>query len=67
MVSGMSARRLEDSPRDYAYYVRRFERTYARHGLMNPVLRAPMFVFFAIYPVLKPVRALRQRRAARAA
>lgn len=66
MVSGMSARRLEDSPRDYAYYVRRFERTYARHGLMNPVLRAPMFVFFAIYPVLKPVRALRQRRAARA-
>jgi glycosyltransferase involved in cell wall biosynthesis len=66
MVSGMSARRLEDSPRDYAYYVRRFERTYARHGLMNPVLRAPMFVFFAIYPVLKPVRAMRQRAAARA-
>lgn len=67
MVSGMSARRLEDSPRDYAFYVRRFERTYARHGLMNPVLRAPMFVFFALYPVLKPIRAMRQRRAARAA
>jgi glycosyltransferase involved in cell wall biosynthesis len=67
MVSGMSARRLEDSPRDYAYYVGRFERTYASHGLMNPRLRAPMLVFFAIYPFLKPVRALRQRRAARAA
>lgn len=67
MVSGMSARRLEDSPRDYAYYVRRFERTYRRHGLMNPVLRAPMLVFFAIYPVLKPVRAMRQRRAERTA
>lgn len=65
MVSGMSARRLEDSPRDYAYYVGRFERTYTRHGLRNPVLRAPMFVFFAIYPVLKPVRALRRRHAAR--
>jgi glycosyltransferase involved in cell wall biosynthesis len=67
MVSGMSARRLEDSPRDYAYYVRRFERTYRRHGLMNPVLRAPMLVFFAIYPFLKPIRAIRQRRAARTA
>jgi glycosyltransferase involved in cell wall biosynthesis len=67
MVSGMSARRLEDSPRDYAYYVRRFERTYARHGLMQPVLRAPMLVFFAIYPFLKPVRAIRRRRLARTA
>lgn len=67
MVSGMSARRLEDSPRDYAYYVRRFERTYARHGLMNPVLRAPMWVFFAIYPLGKTIRVLRQRRLTRAA
>ncbi|MBX3088080.1 MAG: glycosyltransferase family 2 protein [Cryobacterium sp.] len=62
MVSGMSARRLEDSPRDYAYYVRRFERTYKKHGLTSPRLRAPMVVFFAIYPFLKPVRAIRQRR-----
>ncbi|MBX3090874.1 MAG: glycosyltransferase family 2 protein [Cryobacterium sp.] len=64
MVSGMSARRLEDSPRDYAYYVRRFERTYARHGLMNPVLRAPMWVFFAIYPLGKTIRAIQHRRIA---
>lgn len=67
MVSGMSARRLEDSPRDYAYYVRRFERTYAHHKLMNPVLRAPMLVFFAIYPFAKTIRSIRARRLARAA
>lgn len=62
MVSGMSARRLEDSPRDYAYYAMRFERTYARHGIRNPVLRAPIVVFLAIYPALKAVRLIRQRR-----
>jgi glycosyltransferase involved in cell wall biosynthesis len=67
MVSGMSARRLEDSPRDYAYYVRRFERTYARHGLKNPVLRAPMLVFFAIYPFAKAIRAFQNRRLTHAA
>ncbi|MEO6941727.1 MAG: glycosyltransferase family 2 protein [Terrimesophilobacter sp.] len=66
MVSGMSARRLEDSPRDYSYYVHRFERTYARHGLMNPVLRAPMWVFFAVYPLGKVIRVLQNRKIARA-
>ncbi len=66
MVSGMSARRLEDSPRAYAYYVRRFERTYAHHNLMNPLLRAPMLVFFAIYPFAKTLRSLQARRFARA-
>lgn len=67
MVSGMSARRLEDSPREYACYVRRFERTYASHGLTNPMLRAPMVVFFAIYPLGKTIRSLRNRRLAHAA
>lgn len=67
MVSGMSARRLEDSPRDYAFYVRRFERTYARHGLRNPVLRVPMWVIAALYPLGKVMRAIRHRRLARAA
>lgn len=67
MVSGMSARRLEDSPRDYAFYVRRFERTYAHHGMRNPVLRVPMWVIFAVYPLGKAMRAVRHRRLARAA
>jgi glycosyltransferase involved in cell wall biosynthesis len=64
MVSGMSARRLEDSPRDYAYYALRFDRTYARHGIRNPAFRVPIVVFLAIYPLLKTIRAIRQRRQA---
>lgn len=64
MVSGMSARRLEDSPGDYAYYALRFDRTYARHGIRNPGLRAPIVVFLAIYPLIKTVWAIRQRRQA---
>ena len=64
MVAGMSARRLDDSPRDYFYYVRRFDRTYDAHGITNPALRAPMVIFSAIYPLLHGVRWSRARRAA---
>src|SRR5690606_34266402 len=35
MVAGMSARRIEDSPREYYHYVTRFERTYQRHRVRN--------------------------------
>ena len=56
MVAGMSARRLDDNPRDYTNYVMRWDRTYDAHGIANPALRAPMVVFAAIYPVMKGVR-----------
>ncbi len=62
MVSGMSARRLEDSPRDYQYYVWRFERTYARHNVRSRAVRAPMWVYLAIYPPLKIIRSVMARR-----
>lgn len=62
LIAGMSARRVEDSPRAYAFYVTRFERTYAAHRVMNPLLRAPMLIFFLIYPLAKTVRSLRARR-----
>lgn len=65
MISGMSARRVEDSPHDFSQYVRRFERTYDHHNLRNPLLRAPMLVLFAVYPGAKLMRMLRQRRLAR--
>ena len=63
MVAGMSARRLDDNPRDYFHYVRRWERTYDSHGITDPALRAPMVVFASIYPVLKGVRMNQARRA----
>lgn len=58
MVGGMSARRLRDSPKDYRHYVRRFERTYANHAIMNPALRVPMAIYLAIYYPLRVVQAL---------
>ncbi|MBY0690168.1 glycosyltransferase [Microbacterium marinilacus] len=56
MVAGMSARRLDDGPRDYYSYVMRWERTYDAHGIQDAKLRVPMWVFSAIYPLLKGVR-----------
>ncbi len=58
MVSGMSARRLEDSIKDYRYYVNRFERTYKAHNVHKIALKAPMVVFFSVYFPAKVLRAL---------
>lgn len=61
MIAGMSARRIDDSPRDYLHYVTRFERTYKRHGVHNPGVRAPMLLFLVLYPALKVIRINRVR------
>lgn len=52
MVAGMSARRLDDRPRDFRRYVDRFENTYAAHDIRDVRLRAPMAVFLGVYPAL---------------
>jgi glycosyltransferase involved in cell wall biosynthesis len=56
MVAGMSARRVDDTPRDFYDYVGRFDRTYRRHGIRKRRLRAPAWVFLAIYPIAKGIR-----------
>jgi glycosyltransferase involved in cell wall biosynthesis len=56
MVAGMSARRLDDNPKDYASYVMRWNRTYDAHGITNPALRVPMVVFAAVYPIGRSMR-----------
>ncbi|CAN5252691.1 glycosyltransferase family A protein [soil metagenome] len=69
MVTGMSARRLDDSPREFYNYVMRFERTYKKHNVRSIALRAPMAIFLSAYPALKAMRQneLRnERRRARA-
>lgn len=65
MVTGMSARRLEDSPRDYVSYVGRFDRTYTHHNVRSRALRAPGWVFLAVYPIAKGPRWGHQEIAAR--
>ena len=57
MVTGMSARRLDDNPREFYSYVMRFERTYKKHKVRNIALRAPMAILMSAYPALKAMRA----------
>ena len=63
----MSARRLDDNPREFYSYVMRFERTYQRHKVRSIALRAPMAVFLSAYPALKAMRTNELRKAANAA
>jgi glycosyltransferase involved in cell wall biosynthesis len=56
MVAGMSSRRLDDTPKDFYDYVGRFDRTYSRHGIRKRRLRAPGWVFLALYPIAKGMR-----------
>lgn len=62
MISGMSARRLEDSPKDYRYYVTRFDRTYRNHKIHRRVLRVPMLIFMGVYYPAKVLRKVHQVR-----
>lgn len=64
MVAGMSARRLDSAPRDYVYYVERFKRTYAAHGIHDPRLLTPMVVLLALYPALHAERRLHEHHTA---
>jgi len=66
MVTGMSARRIDDSPRQYYSYVMRFERTYKKHKIRSVALRAPMAVLLSAYPALKAMRQSELRKEARA-
>lgn len=52
MIAGISARRLDTAPRDYLFYVERFERTYRAHGIHDAGALAPMAVLIGIYPAL---------------
>ncbi|MHA7275837.1 glycosyltransferase family 2 protein [Arthrobacter sp. HLT1-21] len=62
MVSGMSARRLEDSPKDYRYYVTRFDRTYKAHSINKRFLKVPPLIFMSIYYPAKMIRAVHSAR-----
>lgn len=56
MVAGMSARRIDDTPKDFYDYVQRFDTTYRHHGIRKRRLRAPAWVYLALYPVGKGLR-----------
>lgn len=49
MIGGMSARRLEDSPKDFYRYVMRFENTYKAHDIKSATARIPIFIYLTTY------------------
>lgn len=56
MLGGMSARRLDDSPRKFYSYVMRYERTYKRHDIKSATARIPIFIYLSTYFPLKALR-----------
>lgn len=56
MVAGMSARRMENSPRDFYRYSMRYERTVRAHGVKSATARLPIFIYLMVY---FPVRTIR--------
>ena len=60
MIATLSARRLEDHPRDFLHYITRFDRTYAAHNLHRKRLKAPTLLFLTIYLPAKATRNIYQ-------
>lgn len=58
MVSGMSARRIEDSPRQFYDYTMRMERTFKRHNVTSRHARIPALIYLLIYFPARTVRKL---------
>lgn len=56
MVGAMSARRLEDSPRKFYYYVMRFERTFKVHNVSSLTARIPIVIYLLTYFPLRTIR-----------
>lgn len=56
MIGGMSARRIEDSPRKFYRYVMRFERTFKVHGVKSAAARIPILIYLLTYFPLRTVR-----------
>lgn len=56
MVAGMSARRLEDSPRAFYRYVMRYERTVKAHNVKSATARLPIFIYLMVYFPIRTVR-----------
>lgn len=56
MRVGMSARRIEDRPREFYRYIMRFERTLKAHGVTSARARIPIFIYLLIYFPIRTVR-----------
>lgn len=58
MVSGVSTRRLDDSPKDFGQYMKRFDNTCAYHNIKDLSLKLPTIIYKLIYFPSKALRYL---------
>lgn len=58
MVVGMSARRLEDSPKEFYKYIMKWQRTFERHPTKSAIARAPIVIWLSVYFPAKMIRVL---------
>lgn len=58
MVVGMSARRLEDSPKEFYKYIMKWQRTFDRHPTKSIVARVPIVIWLSVYFPTKMLRVL---------
>lgn len=56
MVVGMSARRVESSPREFYHYVTRYTRTTALHGIKSPAARTTIVTLLLLYYPFRTMR-----------
>jgi glycosyltransferase involved in cell wall biosynthesis len=56
MEGGMSARRLEDSPKDFYRYVMKFEHTFKRHNVQSRAARIPIIIYLLAYFPTRTIR-----------
>jgi glycosyltransferase involved in cell wall biosynthesis len=62
MITGVSARRMDDSPAQFRYYVGRYRRTYSAHRIASPIPTTATIILRSLYWPLKIVRILRRPR-----
>jgi glycosyltransferase involved in cell wall biosynthesis len=60
MITGVSARRMDDSPARFRYYVGRYRRTYSAHQVTSPIPLTATIILRCLYWPLKLVRFLRR-------
>ncbi|GGG64251.1 glycosyl transferase [Kocuria dechangensis] len=62
MITGVSARRMDDSPAQFRDYVGRYRRTYSAHQVTSPVPSTATIILRSLYWPLKLLRWLRRPR-----
>ncbi len=56
MVTGVSSRRMESSPKEFRKYMKMYSATYRGHDIFEPTVNIPIIIFWTLYPSMKLLR-----------